>query len=308
MRVIVADEIEPIHLSLPSMQSRLAKSTPSLGPSRIAVEDYGRAQLALFEFGHGTMGAVDIADDVMALVVAQAAPRGSRWDGADLETGDVHVYGPGSMHIGSDGPGIAGSVLIVDLDSVRETIAVLGRSEQETRVEILTRDEASASVALIESVWGGEEDLWGLDRLDPLRAQHCILETVARAVSSATRPLRTRDGRRFNDRKIVVDALDFLEASGVWRVPMSELCAATGMSERSVERAFERTFELSPITYMRAQALSAARTRLLDSDPTDTTVSRVAMDHDFEHLGRFAYYYRTAFDEHPSVTLASKAG
>ena len=57
--------------------------------------------------------------------------------------------------------------------------------------------------------------------------------------------------------------------------------------------------------YLRQVRLSRARQLLEDSDPGDgVTVTRVAIDWGFLNSCRFASYYRTAYGENPSVTLA----
>ncbi len=49
--------------------------------------------------------------------------------------------------------------------------------------------------------------------------------------------------------------------------------------------------------------MAEAQTCLLTTDPARATVTRIAMDHGFVELGRFAVEYRTAFGESPSATL-----
>lgn len=65
--------------------------------------------------------------------------------------------------------------------------------------------------------------------------------------------------------------------------------------------AFHDTFDMVPNTYFRARRLSRARDRLLVGEQS---VTEIALDLGFEHLGRFAGQYAAACDEHPSDTLA----
>jgi transcriptional regulator GlxA family with amidase domain len=50
-------------------------------------------------------------------------------------------------------------------------------------------------------------------------------------------------------------------------------------------------------------ALDLARRRLIASDPGKVTVTWIAIGTGFNHLGRFARYYRKTYGESPSETL-----
>lgn len=84
-----------------------------------------------------------------------------------------------------------------------------------------------------------------------------------------------------------------------------ELCAAVGVSERTLQYAFSAYAGMSPLTYLRMLRLNRVRAILMDASPEELTVTAAAMRYGFLHLGRFAQDYRRAFDETPSVTLAS---
>ncbi len=88
---------------------------------------------------------------------------------------------------------------------------------------------------------------------------------------------------------------------------VADLCAATGVSERSLYYAFRGYVGLSPVAYLRLCRLNKARAALRDGDPQATTVTEVAMHLGFEHLGRFAGDYKRHFGEAPSATLAASA-
>lgn len=92
------------------------------------------------------------------------------------------------------------------------------------------------------------------------------------------------------------------DAEGVPSV--ADLCAATGVSERSLQYAFRDYIGMSPVTYLRLCRLNRARAALLEADPQASSVTEIAMHFGFEHLGRFAGDYRRLFDETPSATLA----
>ena len=120
---------------------------------------------------------------------------------------------------------------------------------------------------------------------------------------------RRRAGPRAGERH-----LNSLRISGVCQayaretsyqdVSMASLCAVSGVSERRVRHAFYECFDMSPSAYLRVLALHEVRRALLAGPPSRSAVSRLAMDHGFCHLGRFAAQYRALFGETPSATLA----
>jgi AraC-like DNA-binding protein len=85
-------------------------------------------------------------------------------------------------------------------------------------------------------------------------------------------------------------------------VSMTEVAEAAGVSLRALQTAFQRLRGCSPRAALGEIRLVAARERL--SNPASAaSVSDVAMDCGFTHLGRFSAAYRDRFGETPSTTL-----
>jgi transcriptional regulator GlxA family with amidase domain len=82
-----------------------------------------------------------------------------------------------------------------------------------------------------------------------------------------------------------------------------ELCAAIGVSERTLERCCVEVLGMSPSSYARLRRLNLVRSALRRADPAITRVSELARRYGFSELGRFAVTYRTVFGETPSTTL-----
>ncbi len=75
-----------------------------------------------------------------------------------------------------------------------------------------------------------------------------------------------------------------------------------GLSSRTLHRVVRRELGLSPMQLLRRARLAEARSRLETPRP-GVTVTRVAMDCGFVHLGRFSQEYARQFGESPSETL-----
>ena len=101
-------------------------------------------------------------------------------------------------------------------------------------------------------------------------------------------------------------ALDLLldEYSGHRSIP--DLCEEAGISQRSLEYAFRKTFGMTPLAFQRLRRLYRTNLDLRNADISQTSVSEIALQNGFYELGRFAKYYRQVFGELPSETLRSE--
>ena len=100
-------------------------------------------------------------------------------------------------------------------------------------------------------------------------------------------------------------AEDYIEAHLHGTIRLDELCRSVGVSLRTLQRCFASHFQLSPLDYIKARRLNAARRALHDGDPSTNLVKQAALGNGFTHLGRFSIDYRAHFGESPSETLAA---
>jgi AraC family ethanolamine operon transcriptional activator len=84
----------------------------------------------------------------------------------------------------------------------------------------------------------------------------------------------------------------------------AELCEVAGCRARWLEISFKQHYGLAPIAYHRFLRMRAAHDELCRMRPDETSVTGVALDHGFHHLGRFSVGYRALFGKSPSATLA----
>ena len=84
---------------------------------------------------------------------------------------------------------------------------------------------------------------------------------------------------------------------------IAELCDACEVPRRTLNRAFQNALGMGPATYLRRLRLNRARRALQEEGPASSTVTSVALDLGFWHLGRFAEQYNELFGESPHETL-----
>ena len=122
-------------------------------------------------------------------------------------------------------------------------------------------------------------------------------------ISSSPRAERARVGA-----PQIINRLDaFLHEHLDEPIHIAELCAVTGVSERSLRNACHAVCGTSPKRYLTRRRLEAVRHALSEARPGRDTVTRIATDYGFFELGRFAGIYTSFFGERPSDTLRSGA-
>jgi len=97
-------------------------------------------------------------------------------------------------------------------------------------------------------------------------------------------------------------AIEFLRSRINTPTSMADLIRHCGVAGRTLNEHFRKFLNTSPISYLRQLRLTAAREVLLESE-TRISVTEVAQNFEFHHVGRFAELYRRKFGESPSATL-----
>jgi AraC family ethanolamine operon transcriptional activator len=101
-------------------------------------------------------------------------------------------------------------------------------------------------------------------------------------------------------------ALDYIHAHLTEPLGWETLCHQVGVSRRTLEYAFRSVSGVTPGQYIKLRRLAAARKMLAEADPAQTTVTNIALEYAFHHLGYFALDYKSLYGESPSQTLQSQ--
>ncbi len=100
-------------------------------------------------------------------------------------------------------------------------------------------------------------------------------------------------------------AEEFIQANWHQAITIEQLANVTGVSARSLFKAFQQHRGYSPHQFAKRTRLERARAILYAPDST-TSVTAAAFACGFANLGHFARDYRKAFGELPSAALASR--
>lgn len=97
-------------------------------------------------------------------------------------------------------------------------------------------------------------------------------------------------------------ARDYIHAHLDEKLGLSDISMAAGCGYRGLQKGFMDAFGMTPMAYVRAVRLKRIRA-ILTTDTNGKTVSEIAQQWGFSHMGRFAQDYQREFGELPSETI-----
>lgn len=97
-------------------------------------------------------------------------------------------------------------------------------------------------------------------------------------------------------------AEEFIEAHLDQPLTVEEIARAAGCTTRSLQNAFRKFRDTTPLRFLRDARLTRVHQDLLAGNP-DASVTDVATRWGFTHLGRFSQVYKERFGESPQTTL-----
>ena len=103
--------------------------------------------------------------------------------------------------------------------------------------------------------------------------------------------------------ELVKDVQRWMDDNPGQPVTLADLCQVAYVSRRSLIQGFRDHLGMGPMQYVKLQRLHSVRRALLRSDPSEATVTEVAVAHGFLNAGHFARDYQRLFGERPSATL-----
>ena len=143
---------------------------------------------------------------------------------------------------------------------------------------------------------GFDAAIWRRVILDLVRPM--LEDTLASPDLLSTRAGHRRHALAREAERLIWRRIACGEAGGL---SLDALCADLGTTRRTLQLAFQDHFATSVGLVTRSARLQQVRTEL--GSGTAPAVSEAALRSGFDHLGRFARYYRDFFGEPPSATL-----
>jgi AraC-like DNA-binding protein len=97
-----------------------------------------------------------------------------------------------------------------------------------------------------------------------------------------------------------------IDAAPLAEMSVQEMTRVAGVSMRTLYYGFRRFRDTTPLAYLRDRRLDLARSKLMQADPSETTVTSIALECGFTHLAKFASNFRRRFGRTPSSVLRFK--
>lgn len=135
---------------------------------------------------------------------------------------------------------------------------------------------------------------------DMVRAQ--LIDGLTAVTVEAFGLTNQQEDDQLRDEEVIRRADAFIRAELSAPITVAGIAAAAAVSVRSLQLAYQRRLNSTPIAQLRRVRLEAARIALSNPGP-NTTVGEVGRRVGYSNLGRFSAHYRDEYDESPSTTL-----
>ena len=233
-------------------------------------------------------------------------PAAMRHCGMDVSSGDIIVHNFDEIHQQTGAMCRIGSMSLTIRALDAACKAITGREFSGSPLKHLVRPNAALMSRLLKlHEMVGQIATTVPEVLEVPEAARSLeqelIHILVRCLTESVSVQMTSGGRSHD--KIVAKFEAYLGAHPNMPLYLPEICAAIGAAERTLRAACEEYLGMGPIRYLALRRMHLVRRGLLRAVSSTTTVTRIATEHGFWELGRFAVSYSALFGETPSVTL-----
>ncbi len=229
-----------------------------------------------------------------------------RHSGLEVTPGMLVVNDPSHTHRRSFGPCRFGTMSLANETLAKLALSILGR-ELGGPAPVRAFRPKPDNLATLIRLHGAAADL---ALTDPETLAHpevarALEQGLARAMVHCLADEDEEEHQVASPRHgAVVNRLDEVLAENPERpLYLAEICASTGISERTMRAWCQEHLGMGPLRYLWLRRMHLVRAALLRATPAGASVTQLACAHGFWELGRFAVQYRSLFGERPSDTL-----
>jgi len=226
------------------------------------------------------------------------------FNGIEVAQSDLTYCGPDSEYVASASAGCWAGITVSPEILVSASRALVGYEITASKVSQLIRT-LPPLMARLHNVHTAITQLATTvpDILAQSEVSRAIEHELLRALISCLTDPTTIQKPNHNRQSIMRRFHQMLEANQDAPLYLTEICAAIGVTERTLRFACIDYFGMSPHQYLLLRRMNLVRQALTLADPESKTVTSIANDHGFAELGRFSVKYKALFGESPSATL-----
>jgi AraC family transcriptional regulator, ethanolamine operon transcriptional activator len=249
--------------------------------------------------------------DVWTLSVVARTSSRSLQHGVEVRTGSLFYHRPGAEHDGLYGRDFSVVCLYIRQELFADTVSTqfpevsdllaeqwrLFEPAEVRRRELIAQFELAAITLQTDEKVRRSIAAKSVIQDELLAA---FLDALAEGVTPAPMPTASHAAALVRRAEELARELA-IKADGQ---PLSvrDLCLGCGVPRRTLNHAFHHVLNMGPVTYLRRLRLNQVR-RLLQTPGASgepKSVTEIALDHGFWHLGRFSSQYRELFGKLPS--------
>ena len=226
--------------------------------------------------------------------------------GVPVAPGEIIVDDRHSVHHTTSAPSRWGSISSTLEDLAAAGVAFVGRPVTTPSVMRVIRPSAQAMAQLLKlHEAAGHLAKTSPDLLANPEVARSLENELARAmIVCLTENTNLERGIGNLRHSMIMARLDeFLAEHESSPLYVAEVCAAIGVSERTLRACCHEQLGIGPIRYLWLRRMHLARRALVQAAPGTATVTGIAANHGFWEFGRFSVEYRALFGVSPSETL-----
>ena len=271
--------------------------------ARLTQVGLDRLRLSAVKEGQSRIAFIEVPADMGMVAFPIDGGPSPIWGGVEIRSGEIVAFGPGErLHARTVGACHWGTIQLPEqqladygraLNGTRFVVPAAARWRPPRAVARQLRDLHRAAIRLAEARAGAITDRQAAHGLEQ-QLLHVLIECLSERAEE-----ETPTGRRHRD--ILARFEDLLAAQR--SLPVPDICAALGVSERTLRMCCQEHLGMSPSGYRRLRAMQHVYRALRSATVDGISVSEVARQHGFNGLGRLANNYRALYGELPSATL-----
>ncbi|MBV8416679.1 MAG: helix-turn-helix domain-containing protein [Verrucomicrobia bacterium] len=304
------------HLSAAVRHANLELVQQGCGRFRgdLSLAALGSTTVQFIHLNQTSMSRAANASDRLALLIQLGGSQACLWNGYASQGSTIITYGPGHEHFGAEPREFACAFISIPLERMELLLdrchrAVIGQLQSgchQLQVPAIHFFEIEKRLTQLQALIESKPALLNSATVRQM-FEHSLEESLLAIIHRATQGVSDQDPKDHENFGCIVRRTEeFLESHPDQPIHLIQLCAAIGVSPGLLRLAFRELLRIDPRRYLLLYRLHRARTALLSSDPSQTSVEIVARSWGFWSRLQFEAEYRWMFAELPSRTLARR--